>query len=296
MQLTLAARPPFSLPAVIRSHGWYQLAPFTTDEARETLGYVTQLESGRVVALQISGVPDGVRIRLDGDLDDGEQSEVAEQVVWMLGLEQDLSDFYAQAAQEPKLAHVPAGAHGRVLRSATLFEDVVKTILTTNTAWSGTKRMVKAVVDGFGPADPSEPDRHAFPAPAHLAATDELTLREAGLGYRAPYVYELAQRAAEGDVALEAWKTADLPTPELRKRLLSLKGVGNYAAANILMLLGHYDFIPIDSWARMIVSHEWHEGEAVTAADVESAFAQWDEFKGLAFWFWNWDYYTQAES
>lgn len=296
MQLTLAARPPFSLPAVIRSHGWYQLAPFTFDEARETLGYVTQLQSGRVVALQISGVPDGVQVSLDGDLDDAEQSELGQQVIWMLGLEQDLSDFYAQAAAEPKLAHVPAGAHGRVLRSVTLFEDVVKTILTTNTAWSGTKRMVNAVVEGFGTPHPAEPERRAFPRPADLAAADELTLREAGLGYRAPYVYELAQRVAEDDVDLEAWKTADLPTPELRKRLLSLKGVGNYAAANLLMLLGRYDFIPIDSWARMVVSHEWREGEPVTAADVEAAFARWGEFKGLAFWFWNWDYYAQADA
>ena len=28
MEISLAARPPFALFPVIRSHGWYQLAPF----------------------------------------------------------------------------------------------------------------------------------------------------------------------------------------------------------------------------------------------------------------------------
>ncbi len=78
----------------------------------------------------------------------------------------------------------------------------------------------------------------------------------ARLGYRAPYVLALARDVASGALELEALRTAELPTPELRKRLLALKGVGPYAVANLLMLLGHYDAIPIDSWALKVVSEE----------------------------------------
>ena len=209
----------------------------------------------------------------------------------MLGLEQDLSPFYAQTRQEPKLAQVEASAQGRILRSPTLFEDTVKTILTTNTAWSGTIRMTEKLVGRFGSPLPADPDRRAFPTPEQLADTDEATLRsEAGLGYRAPYVLQLARDVAAGTLDLESLKAADIPTAELRQQLLAIKGVGDYAAANLLMILGRYDFIPVDSWAFKMVSHEWYGGESVGRAQVEDAFERWGEWRGLAYWCWDWSY------
>ncbi|MCL4504557.1 MAG: hypothetical protein M1140_00835 [Chloroflexi bacterium] len=208
---------------------------------------------------------------------------------WMLGLDQDLSAFYAAARDESRLARAIERAQGRLLRGATLFEDVVKTILTTNTTWPGTIRMVRALVDLFGDALPGDPARRAFPTPARIAESDAETLRTVvRLGYRAPYVLELAQAVASGALDLEALKTAALPTDDLRKRLRSIKGVGPYAVANLLMLLGHYDAIPIDSWALPLVSKEWHAGAAVGPAEVEAAFAGWGQFRGLAYWFWEW--------
>jgi 3-methyladenine DNA glycosylase/8-oxoguanine DNA glycosylase len=128
-----------------------------------------------------------------------------------------------------------------------------------------------------------------------LAAADEETLRSTvRLGYRAPYVLGLAQAVASGALDLESLKTADIPTPELRKRLLAIKGVGGYAAANLLMILGRYDFIPVDSWAFKIVSHEWYHDEPVGQAEVEAAFERWEEWKGLAYWFWNWSYGSEG--
>jgi 3-methyladenine DNA glycosylase/8-oxoguanine DNA glycosylase len=295
MKLTLSARPPFSLPAVMGSHGWTRLAPFGEDDRTGGLTYVGQLESGQVVEMLMEEVAGGVSVEVDSPLSEAEQAEVARQVEWMLGLGQDFSVFYALARKEPKLAHVEGRAQGRVLRSPTLFEDTVKTILTTNTSWAGTIRMVKALVSQFGTPLPADPTRHAFPTPDQLAATDQETLRSAaGLGYRTPYVLELARRVASGTLDLEGFKTADIPTPQLRKQLLAIKGVGEYAAANLLMLLGRYDFVPVDSWALKMVSHEWHGGEPIGRAEVEAAFEHWGEWKGLAYWFWDWSYTGEA--
>jgi len=195
------------------------------------------------------------------------------------------------AKNEPKLSHVIDQARGRVLRSATLFEDVVKTILTTNTAWSGTKRMVANLVELYGPALPGNPEQRAFPRAEQIAAADVEALRtQARLGYRSPYVLELAQRVAGGELELEGYKGSDLATDKLRKELLALKGVGDYAAANLLMLLGRYDYLPIDSWALMMVSHEWYDGQKIGRTEVESAFESWGQWKGLAYWFWDWEY------
>ena len=125
-------------------------------------------------------------------------------------------------------------------------------------------------------------------------ATDAEALRSTvRLGYRAPYVLELARDVASSTFDLESLKTVDIPTIQLRKRLLSIKGVGGYAAANLLMILGRYDFVPIDTWALKMVSHEWHGGEQVGQAEVEAAFERWGEWKGLAYWFWDWSYVSE---
>ena len=110
------------------------------------------------------------------------------------------------------------------------------------------------------------------------------------LGYRAPAIHDLAVRVASGKYDLESLKHSSLPTLELRKELMTINGVGPYAAANLLLILGRSDFIPIDSWALKLVSHEWYKGKPITAKEVEKRFEKWGEFKGLAFWFWDWKY------
>ena len=289
--MILPAHPPFSLSAITRSHGWIGLVPFGETEPAGGLTYVDQLDSGRVVEMLIQEAPGGIRIEADSPLGEAESAEVARKAEWMLRLSQDFSTFYALAGEEPKLAHVEEQAQGRLLRSPTLFEDAVKTILTTNTSWAGTIRMVEALVSRFGAPLPSDSTRRAFPSSSKVATVDEETLRsEAKLGYRAPYVLGLARSVTSGDFDLESLKSAGIPTPQLRKRLLAIKGVGEYAAASLLMLLGRYDFIPVDSWAFKLVSHEWYDGAAVGRAEVEAAFEHWGEWKGLAYWFWNWSY------
>jgi DNA-3-methyladenine glycosylase II len=168
---------------------------------------------------------------------------------------------------------------------------VVKTILTTNTLWAATKRMNLNLINQFGPSLDGGPEKRAFPSPAEIAASSPEVLREAvRVGYRAPALYELAVRIASGELDLESLKTSNLPTAELRKELLKIKGVGPYAAANLLLILGRGDFIPVDSWALKLVSHEWYDGEPVTPQQVEEAFEAWGEFRGWAFWFWDWKY------
>jgi 3-methyladenine DNA glycosylase/8-oxoguanine DNA glycosylase len=288
MRLTLPALPPFSFTAVVGSHGWPQLAPFDVGPAA-SLTYVYRLDSGRVGELRVLEAAGGVGTAVDGPLDSRGQDQVARDVTWMFGLEQDLTAFYDLAREEPKLGQTEARAQGRVLRCPTLFEDTVKTMLTVNTSWAGTIRMVAALVDQFGDPLPGDPTRRAFPTPERLAATDEETLRSrTRLGFRAPSVLQLARSVASSSLDLESLKAAAIPTVELQQSLLAIRGIGPYAAANLLMILGRYHFIPVDSWALKLVSQEWHSGQPVTPADVEAAFERWGEWKGLAYWFWDW--------
>jgi 3-methyladenine DNA glycosylase/8-oxoguanine DNA glycosylase len=288
MDLSLSARRPFNFLSVVNSHGWVQLAPFRFNETDRVLFYTDCLSNGRMIDYQIRETPNGVDVNITGRLSKAEQSEIAEKVTWMLGLDQEFKTFYKSAQKEPKLRQAQKLARGRVLRSPTFFEDVLKTILTTNTLWAATKRMNLNLIASFGEPVPGI-DFKVFPTPAKIAASGPEVLREMiRVGYRAPYIHELAVRVASGELDLESYKTSRLPTLELRKELMKIAGVGPYAAANLLMILGRSDFIPIDSYAMKMVSLEWYRGKPVTAKQVEKRFEKWGEFKGLAFWFWDW--------
>ena len=313
MKLNFPARKPFNFTSVVNSHGWLQLAPFHFEN--EVLSYVDHLSTNRVVEYRISPSPDGVQVETD-KLTEAERKEVKDKVAWMFGLDMDFSHFYATSRGEPKLRRAKKQALGRVLRSPTLFEDVIKTILTTNTLWGATKNMTRKLVDEFGePAGFDTPSpalhqtqrgasvatnahghstsdiKHAFPTPESIAASNPETIKEKiRVGYRAPAIHDLAVRIASGKYDLESLKTSSLPTLELRKELMTINGVGPYAAANLLLILGRSDFIPIDSWALKLVSHEWYKGKPITAREVEKRFEKWGEYKGLAFWFWDWKY------
>ena len=299
-KLNLSARKPFNFTSVVNSHGWPQLAPFSYDETSNALGYTLQLANGHVVQLTLRDGGDGVIVTTD-KLDRTERREVADKVSWMFGLDMDFSRFYAASRGEPKLARARKRALGRVLRSPTLFEDVIKTILTTNTLWTATKNMTRKLVDTFGApllSDGRVPAldapllvTRAFPSPASIASSSPEYLKEVvRVGYRAPAIHQLAVRVASGELDLEALRTSEMPTLELRKELMTINGVGPYAAANLLLILGRSDFIPVDSWALKLVSHEWYRGKPITAKEVEKHFEKWGEFKGLAFWFWDWTY------
>ncbi|HET9587690.1 MAG TPA: hypothetical protein VFO91_02780 [Anaerolineales bacterium] len=296
MKFTLSARPPFNFLSVVNSHGWRQLAPFSYDENSNTLFYILRLSNERVIELRMRDGGNGVSVETE-KLDKTERQEVADKVSWMFGLDMDFSRFYTAARGEPKLRRAKRRALGRVLRSPSLFEDVIKTILTTNTLWAATRNMVQRLVNEFGKAAGFDSLRstsdvkRAFPMPEALAASTPDEIREKiRVGYRAPAIHRLAVRVATGRLDLEALKSSSLPTLELRRELLTINGVGPYAAANLLMILGRHDFIPIDSYAIKMVSHEWYSGGPVTPKDVEQRFEKWGEFKGLAFWFWEWAY------
>ena len=208
-------------------------------------------------------------------------SELAPVIRRMLRLDDDLSVFYARAAEDPELAWAAAGA-GRMLRSPTVFEDVVKTICTTNCTWAATVRMVTALVEELGVA--AETGRRTFPTPAAMAeAGEEFYAGVAKAGYRGAYLRAIAADVAAGRLDLEALAVPALGDDEVAERLLALPGVGPYACAHIMMLLGRYRKLILDSWTRPTY-RRLAARPRVTDKGIEKAFRRYREYAGLAFW------------
>ena len=170
-------------------------------------------------------------------------------VAHMFRLDEDLLGFYTLVGEDGDLSWCVAGA-GRMLRSPTVFEDVVKTICTTNTSWSGTRKMTHALVDNLGIEAPG--GGRTFPTAMAMADADERFYREVvRAGYRGPYLKTLATEVAEGTLDLEELNDPGLPDDEAAARLLALPGVGPYAAAHVMLTsLGRYSRLVLDSWTR----------------------------------------------
>ena len=93
--------------------------------------------------------------------------------------------FYARIASDEALAWAAKGA-GRILAVPTVFEDLIKTICTTNCAWSATIRMTQALCELGG---------GAFPKPALLAAATASagSQNRPGWDTAVPYVQAIAR-------------------------------------------------------------------------------------------------------
>ena len=284
MTIEIPTPPDFSFLETLRSHGWRRLLPFVWLEETQTLERAEELPGGSVVLLRFSAEEGRVRVDVEGN---GDEGEITRRVRRMLQLDLPLSDFHAFCVTRPELAHIAEGKQGRMLRSATLFEDALKVIATSNTTWAQTIAMTARLVAHFGAPLPQDPERRAFPTPRRIAAVpfDEFAAK-ARMGYRNAYVHAIATQVVGGTLDLEAWQTEPLTAAELRKRLLALPGIGPYGAACLMLYLGRPEHVNADSWARMLLGKEL--GRAVTDRDVHDFFQDYGQWRGLVYNFYAW--------
>ena len=283
LRLRGAGGEPVDLRRTLASHGVATLPPQRLDEEAWVLETTLSVGRGRARTVRVAAGRRGhATVELaGGSAGERDRARLLATVRHMLRLDDDLSAFYDVARTDGDLAWVVRGA-GRMLRSPTIFEDVVKTVCTTNCSWALTTRMTTELVANLG--DPAPDGRRAFPSAAAMAAAPESFYREvARSGYRAPYLRELARSVAEGEVDLEALADPELPDDEAEARLLALPGVGPYGAAHVMLTgLGRYSRLVFDSWTRP--TYAKLTGRKAKDATIERRFRRYGDWAGLAFW------------
>src|SRR2546430_10209310 len=146
-----------------------------------------------------------------------------------------------------------------------------------------TEKMVTALVYELGTK--SDDDRKSFPTAEVMAEQSVAFYRDKiRSGYRAPYLKELADRVASGELNVESWLTNDAPLADLMKEMKSVKGVGNYAAENLLKLIGRYDGLALDSWTRAQFARIRNSGRAANDKKIGRYYARFNTWRGLALW------------
>jgi 3-methyladenine DNA glycosylase/8-oxoguanine DNA glycosylase len=268
---------PISFIRTIYSHGLPFLPPGQIDEEHHV--YDLHVRIGDAVrTLRYTSRDGNLDVELDGRASKADEDAALRITRRVFRLEQNLAPFYAMIENDPQMSWA-LGA-GRLIASPTVFEDVIKTICTTNTSWGGTKRMIGALVErGEG----------AFPDAALLAKTPERWFKDvARMGYRAPYVRQIARDVRAGKLDLEAL----LPSTEaeeeaeeeaVEEALRELPGVGPYAAAHIMQLLGFHHQLILDSSTRPRYLKLSGKKRASDKTIVRT-FKRYGPYAGLAFW------------
>jgi N-glycosylase/DNA lyase len=283
MEITIKTPADFNFRRTVRSHGWYGLLPFEFDRGNWTLVRVLELKDAEPVTIEISPKNLGINISTARRVGKQAAAAIERDVRHMFRLDDDLGEFYLAVTADPDFAWVAQEGAGRLLRSPTVFEDLVKMICTTNCSWALTEKMVSGLVNKLGRA--SADGRKSFPTAAAMAKKPERFFRDQiRAGYRAPYLAELAQRVASGSLDVEAWLTSELPLSDLIKEMKSVKGVGNYAAENLLKLIGRYDGLALDSWTRARFARLRNNGRVASDKKISRFYSRFKTWRGLALW------------
>lgn len=273
----------FRLSGVATAHGWHALAPYRWDAETGTLHRIEALPGG-VTHLRITQ-PDAILVRADRTLTSADAREAERRLRWSLRLDEDLSAFHALCASDPVLWEAVQPSGGRLLRCPSLWEDTVKTILTTNTTWAQTRAMAARLCAVLGAPTPKDPTLRSFPAPDVVATNEAALIADVRLGYRNASVLSLARSITGGDLDLESLRTSALSTPDLRRELMRLPGIGPYAAATLLMILERYDELAIDTVLRAHVRRKYRDGAAITEREIRALYEPWGRWKYLGYWF-----------
>lgn len=264
---------PISFAFTICSHGLAGLPPGVVAEDRSSYEYVVRLEE-KITRLRFHAEGKELVVSSPRGFTKRGQASVERIARNMFHLDANLAPFYAMIRDDAALSWARVGA-GRFLASPSVFEDIIRTICTTNCAWSGTERMIGALVElGEG----------AFPDAAVLAKTPERWFKErARMGYRGPYVKAIARNVVAGAIDVDGLRPGRLTDDEAEEELLELDGVGPYAAAHIMQLLGYHRNLILDSWTRPKFRKLSGKKQAKDST-IERSFARYKGYAGLAFW------------
>jgi 3-methyladenine DNA glycosylase/8-oxoguanine DNA glycosylase len=277
----------FSLRRTAMSHGWCALTPTAYDRISDVLHRTLALPDAGPLTVSVRQTPAG-RLeaswgRVHGSCDDRIAIKAA--LRRMLALDDDLTELYDACRVDPALAWAEGLAAGRLLRSPTVFEDLAKTLATTNCSWALTRSMCRRLVETLGETGPA--GERTFPTASAVAAAGAAHLRdEVRAGYRSRAFVELAAEVASGELDVERWLPSSPAAPsdeEVLRSVLELRGFGPYAAQGMLGLLGRPRGLALDSWVRAKLP-KLLGVPALTDEEITARYSAYGRWGGTVLW------------
>ena len=261
---------PIDLGLTVASHGWVHLDPWRWEPEKGRLSHAERIGK-RVGTIGLrQPKPDRLIVDWQGFTAKDEPEIVRRARRWVSAEWDPAPALAALTESFAEEAALVSRGGGRMLRCSTFYEDFIKTLLTVNTSWSGTCNMNAALV--------AEPGGGAFPLPEAVIDYGEERLRTiAKLGFRAPVAVAATRQMLDRGI-IDTTGHGDEERIDY-DYLISLKGIGPYAAAHCRMLLHDFGRIPVDS---VVVAH-LRDKHATTPEEFIAARADCGIYLGLGY-------------
>ncbi|MHC4941691.1 MAG: DNA-3-methyladenine glycosylase family protein [Planctomycetota bacterium] len=297
LMMKIPVQRPFNLDYMVLSHGWSDLLPYHWNRDALCLDTVVRTQGDRAFALRIESEKDnrkGQKLKVHklagprtGKKD---LALLEERLRWSFRLDDDFAPFQKKCARISHLKWVHTFGLGPFLRNSDLFEEFAKILITTNINWAGTRNLNRNLLEFLGQPVGGKTRRAApfiaFPSAEAVASKNERFLREkVRLGYRAPFMLELARAFAEGRVDRAFFLDPGRPIEELAGAFGKFKGFGPYAVNSLLITFGRFEEVIVDSWIRKMVSRRHFKGRKIADSRIRKLYAPWGPWAGLACWF-----------
>ena len=190
------------------------LAPLVFDAKQRALQAVLYPPQASPIEVLIHQIKPDMPLLCYGIPEGPDAESLLAQLRMMLGLDEDLETFYALCDLDKGLSWVREKDAARQLRSATVFEDLVKCLLRTRLSPSRIQPLLVGLCRGLGAR--TNLRRAAFPTPEAMAAVrTRYYERELSAGPLAGALLALAECCANGALYPESLRRPPRPYSEL---------------------------------------------------------------------------------
>ena len=149
------------------------------------------------------------------------------------------------------------------------FETLISYIISANNNIPRISKSVNEISRRYGKEVELEGEKYyLFPTPEELKNVTIEEYRECGVGFRDKYIYNTVAKINNKEIDLDELFKMD--TPNLKKELLSLMGVGPKVADCILLFsCSRVEVFPIDTWVEKIMTQLYFENNKVTKNQIQ---------------------------
>lgn len=286
----IEAIPPYSFKLTVhKPAGWWWSTPKEIFE-KDALWTATRFKRKLMgLKLESSGTLMEPRIRCavfsDEEIIGVEKGDITLRIKRALRTEEDINEFYEMARKDDILRDVVKDLYGmRTIRWQDLFPALILAVTLQMAPMKRSSQMMDLLIENFGDKIFFDGETVLYwPSPERITQTDIEELKtKVKLGYRAKNLSSIAKTLTRSFPTME--ELSVMPHEEAKKKLLSLRGIGDYSAELVAPNFG----FPLDIWSAKIfhVLFFGEETESPREAIQELkkiANERWGKWKGHAF-------------
>jgi 3-methyladenine DNA glycosylase/8-oxoguanine DNA glycosylase len=233
---------------------WYWLTPFEVF-LKGTLWTAIRLNNNTPIGLRLRSIGNvenpkvSVSVFSKVRLSNDEENEAVDTLTWILGLKENILDFYILADNYKPLKQAKEDLFGmRIAKNPNLFDRTLLAITLQMASYGRTEQMIRLIYENYGEQLKFDGKKVIIsPTAEKISNVNESELRlKCKVGYRAKSIITNAKLIAAGEIP-SVTKLRSMPIEDARSSLGKMVGIGEYSKDVILFDI--QPCFPIDVWS-----------------------------------------------